>query len=244
VTKIAALTTTLAEIVHEGGAVAPQRICVACVEALPVDGAAITAMTSANHQEPIFATDQVAFRLDELQFTLGEGPCVEAFTDRRPVLVSDLEDLNDSRWPMFAAAARGTPARALYVFPLQAGVIGIGVLDLYRDSPGLLEGRELAGALRVADAALWTLLGLRSGETLGSADEPRAGDRHGWLTGTPLHRRVIYQATGMIIAQLEVNAEGALARIRAHAFRHERELADVARDVVERRLRFEQEEKL
>jgi hypothetical protein len=239
---LSALTSTLAEIVHEGGAVAPERICEACVEALPVNGAAITAMTSANHQEPIFATDQVASRLDELQFTLGEGPCVEAFIDRRPVLVSDLEDVNDSRWPMFAVAARETPARALYVFPLQAGAIGIGVLDLYRDSPGLLKDRELAGALRVADAALWTLLGLRSGETLGSADELRASD-HGWLTG-PLHRRVIYQATGMIIAQLEVNAEGALARIRAHAFRHERELADVARDVVERRLRFQEEEKL
>ncbi|WP_214369266.1 GAF domain-containing protein [Pseudonocardia sp. H11422] len=104
--------------------------------------------------------------LDELQFSLGEGPCVEAFTERRPVLVADLAALTDHRWPMVAAAVSRSPVRALFVLPLQIGAITVGVLDLYRDTPGMLEPDDLAGALRAADAALWSLLGLCTGETV------------------------------------------------------------------------------
>jgi hypothetical protein len=105
-----------------------------------------------------------------------------------------------------------------------------------------LPGREtLAGALRTADAALWTLLGLRAGDTLGDDGREREVDPHGWLRGSPLARTEVYQATGMIIAQLRVNAETALARLRAHAFATDRPIDEVARDVVGRRLRFDEE---
>src|SRR4051794_36216042 len=164
--ELAALEQTLTEIVAEGGAQGPRRIGEACVGALGVNRAAITMMAGADRQEPVWASDAVARELDELQFSLGEGPCVEAFTARRPVLVADLAELTDHRWPMFATAARRTTVRALFVLPLQQGAITVGVLDLYRDTPGMLASGELAGALRAADAALWALLGLRDGETV------------------------------------------------------------------------------
>jgi GAF domain-containing protein/ANTAR domain-containing protein len=240
---LAGLSKTLAEIVADGGAAAPGRICEACVAVLPVSRAAVTMMASPNRQEPIYASDDVAAHLDELQFTLGEGPCVEAFTEGRPVLVPDLTDVTDSRWPMFVAAARRTSIRALYVLPLQVGAIGIGVLDLYRDEPGMLLPAELAGALRAADAILWTLLGMRSGDPPDEAapvmQPGRSADPHGWSTGSPLNHTAVYQATGMIMAQLDVPAETALSRLRAHAFVHDRSIDDIARDVVARRLRFE-----
>ena len=159
-TEPGALERLLGEIVVAGGTDAPQRICAACVAALPVDRAALTLMSGADRQQPLWASDTVARELDELQFSLGEGPCVEAFVGRHPVLVPDLTETGDDRWPMFAAAARRTPVRALFVLPLQAGAITIGVLDLYRDTPGMLKPDELCGALRAADAAMWTLLGL------------------------------------------------------------------------------------
>ena len=110
----------------------------------------------ADQQEPLWASDEVARKLDDLQFSLGEGPCVEAFVYRRPVLVADLTKHAHPRWPVFAAAALRTPVRALFVLPVQAGAITVGVLDLYRDTPGMLEPDELTGALCAADAAMWT----------------------------------------------------------------------------------------
>lgn len=142
----------LAEIVAEGGTTAPRRICEACIATLPVSRAAVTMMSGPDQQEPIFVSDAIAAHLDEMQFRLGEGPCVEAYTERRPVLVPDLAEFTDIRWPIFTAAARRTPVRAVFVLPLQVGAIGVGVLDLYRDEPGMLHHDELAGALRAADA--------------------------------------------------------------------------------------------
>ncbi len=202
-------------------------------------------MAGPDRQEPIFASDAIAAHLDEMQFRLGEGPCVEAFTERRPVLVPDLAEVSDSRWPVFAAAARRTPIRAAYVLPLQAGAIGVGVLDLYRDEPGMLGREELAGALRAADAVLWALLGIRDSNQTERTPRPRhsgnGADPHGWLTGSPLDHIEVYQATGMVMAQLDVPAETALSRLRAYAFVHDRTIDDIARDVVARRLRFRDE---
>jgi hypothetical protein len=236
----------LAEIVAEGGTAAPRRICEACIATLPVSRAAVTMMAGPDRQEPVFASDEIAAHLDEMQFRLGEGPCVEAFTERRPVLIPDLAQVTDSRWPVFAAAARRTPVRAAFVLPLQIGAIGVGVLDLYRDEAGMLDHDELAGALRAADAVLWALLGIRADNPMqlpAPAAHPHNGaDPHGWLTGSPLDHIEVYQATGMIMVQLDMPAETALSRLRAHAFVHDRKIDDIARDVVARRLRFGNEE--
>lgn len=240
---LARLGARLEAIVAGGGADGPSRVGAACVEFLPVSGAAITVMTGADAQEPVYASDPLAGQLDALQFSLGEGPCVEAFTERRPVLVADLAEAGGARWPIFAHAARSSEVRALFVFPLQLGAITVGVLDLYRREPGSLTGEELAGALRAADAGMWALLGARAGETLEPhADGPGSAGLPGWLSGAPLHRTEVYQATGMVIGQTGAPPAIALARLRAYAFAHDRPIDEVARDVVARRLRFDDEE--
>ncbi|MGH3796946.1 MAG: ANTAR domain-containing protein, partial [Pseudonocardiaceae bacterium] len=150
----------------------------------------------------------------------------------RPVLVSDVREVHHARWPMFAAAASRTPARAVYAFPLQLGAIRAGVFDLYRDRPGLLQRDELAAALLCADVALWALLGLRGGGETDPAEPPR------WRTDLGQQRAETHQATGMVMAQMEVSAESALATLRAYAYSRGRPLDDVAREVIARRLRF------
>ncbi|GAA4661780.1 GAF and ANTAR domain-containing protein [Amycolatopsis dongchuanensis] len=242
-TDLDRLAVLLRSIAAEGGADGPRRIGAACVEFLPVSGAAITLMTGTDAQEPVYASDAVVSQLDALQFSLGEGPCVEAFAERRPVLVTDLAEVADGRWPMFAHAARDSPVRALFVFPLQLGAITFGVLDLYHLQPGVLAGDGLAGALRAADAALWSLLGLRAEETMDATTNGTGPtDLPNWLSGAPLHRTEVYQATGMIIGQLGLPATTALAKLRGYAFAHDRPIDEVARDVVARRLRFDDEE--
>lgn len=207
------------------------RLCDACVDGLPgVGGAGLAVMTSLPAQQVRYASNQVSARVEELQVMLGEGPCVEAFGRGRPVLASDLDDPYWLRqWPVFAPAAVGAGARALFALPLQVGAICLGVVDLYREAPGVLAGDDLAEALAFADAATELLLA----EHLPGGHVPGSGQIFS-------HRAVVHQATGMVSAQLGVPVAEAFLRLRAYAYAAERSLDDVARDVVDRRLRFDE----
>jgi len=207
------------------------RICRACVDGLDVDGAAISLLTAGAARQTLAATDAVAELLEDLQFTFNEGACMEAARTGNPVLVGDLRHSGDvERWPMFAAAVLERSAvRAVFALPLQWGAVNLGVLDLYRLQPGALDDAQLRDAIAAADAAALMMLGLRTDPDQGGVD---------WLDHAVAHRAEIHQAAGMVSVQLDVTVAEALARMRAHAFVHDRLLIDVACDVVARRLMF------
>lgn len=211
-----------------------EQICLACVDGLDIDGAAISLMTAGALRETLHATDHTADLLEDLQFGLGEGACVDAATSGRPVLVPDMNDPRETaRWPVYAAAVVDqVRIGALFAFPLQWGAINLGVLDLYRRVPGPLAAAQLRDALSAADAAALMLLGLRTDP---DPDGAAAWDRS-WS-----RRAEIHQATGMIVAQLGINSADAFARLRAHAFTQGVPLSEVARDVVARRLRLSED---
>ena len=205
------------------------QFCRECVAGLDVDGAAMSRYTASPLRETIYVTDATARLLEDLQFTLGEGACVEAAGTGRPVLVPDLNDTADtSGWPIFAAAAiEQAGVGAVFALPLQWGSINLGVLDLYRRVPGSMRPAQLRDLMRAGDIAALMMLGVRT-----------AGDgEDGWGPSWG-GRAEIHQATGMVTAQLEVSPGDALARMRAYAFAEHRLLGDVAHDVVARRLRF------
>ncbi|MFI5892661.1 GAF and ANTAR domain-containing protein [Actinoplanes sp. NPDC051513] len=208
------------------------RLCEACVAGLPgVAGAGLAVMTTLPTlpaQQVRYASNTVSARVEELQVTLGEGPCREAFADRRPVLAGDLDDAFWlRRWPIFVPAAIDAGAKALFALPLRVGDMCLGVIDLYRPGPGVLAGEDLAEALAFADAATELLLA----EHLPGGEQP--GTERAFA-----HRAVVHQATGMVSAQRGVPVDDAFLLLRAHAYVTERGLEDVARDVVARRLRF------
>jgi len=68
----------------------PVQLLRACSDALPVTGAGLALMTERGPAGTLAATDGPATELEELQFTLGEGPCVDASTSGRPALHPDL----------------------------------------------------------------------------------------------------------------------------------------------------------
>jgi hypothetical protein len=208
-----------------------ERVCQAAVEGLDVDGAAISLLTASTLRETLYATDATAELLEDLQFSLGEGVCVDAATSGGPVLIADLNDpAQTSRWPMYAAAVVDQArVSAVFAFPLQWGPINVGVLDLFRRDPGPLNSAQVRDAINASEAAALMLLGLR-------ADPDPEGDAvwdRSWSK-----RAEIHQATGMVIAQLGINPTDAFARLRAHAFTEGVSLGDVARDLVARRLHF------
>ncbi len=202
-----------------------------CVDVLPVDGAGVSVCDASSRRTTVSVSDELAAYIEEIQYTLGEGPCVEAFEAGAPVLVTDLDRDTSARWPMFSAEMQGKGVGALFAFPLQIGAIRVGVLDLYRLAPEALNNTALAEALRTADTLALVVVDLLS----------PVGVNGGLPWDIESHRVEVYQATGMIMAQLNISVDDAFVRLRAHAFARGRRLSEVAADVIERRLRFDED---
>lgn len=212
----------------------PSQLCAACLSALPVSGVGAALMTADGPSGVVLAaTDERARQLEELQFALGEGPCVEASGGGRPVLEPDLVAAGSSRWPRFGAAVLDAGVRAVFAFPLRIGAIRVGVLDLYRDTPGPLTTPGLVEALAFADAATAVVLHLQDH---GGGDGAASA-----LIDQMDSRAEVHQATGMITIQLGVSLAEALLRLRAHAYATGRTVSAIAADVVSRRMHFDDE---
>lgn len=212
----------------------PGRLVTLCTTCVPVTGAGIIVMADSGPGAMLASTDGPARIMEELQFTLGEGPCVDASTSGRPVLQPELARTAAQRWPGFAAGALGAGVRAIFAFPLQVGGIRVGVLDLYRDVEGALDDCELAEALAFADAATSVLLQLQA------TSGPEG--RQAGLVELIEDRAEVHQATGMISVQAGLGLAAALVLLRAHSYAAERPILDVARLVIARTLRFDLED--
>jgi hypothetical protein len=214
-----------------GRPVTVEDVCAVVIVAVGIDGVALT--VAASPRETLYASDPAVSEMEELTMTLGEGPGVDVL-EGGPVPVADLATPDcGSRWPIYAAAAMGAGFRAVFALPLQVGGMRLGVMDLYRAEHGSLGREQLADALLLADTACAILLD-------GDRRHPSRANGSGPEPVGPLHPEV-HQATGMLIVQLRVSAAVALVRLRAYAYAHDRRLRDVARDVVERRLRLHPE---
>jgi hypothetical protein len=206
-----------------------ERLCQAAVEVLPVTGMGAMVMSGGQHRGTLYTSDARAHRMEDLQFTLGEGPCLDAYSARHPVLVADVA-IHEA-WPAFARAAAEAGLGAIFAFPLEAYEATVGAFNFYRDRPGSLEEDNVAAAQIFAELGARLVLDV-------VAERPP-----GWLP-PPLERmmderRQVYQATGMVAVQLQVGVDEALGYLRAHAWAHGLPLGEVSADVVQRRLAFD-----
>ncbi|MGW0420273.1 GAF and ANTAR domain-containing protein [Streptomyces sp. NPDC003015] len=213
----------------------PGKLCVAAVELLPVNGASVS-LRSDGMPVQLSASDDRAARMSDIQATLGDGPCTSAGASGTTVYATDLMSERDAgRWPVFAQQATAAGIRAVYSMPLGNDTVCVGTLDLYRDVPGELTRREVRLAELVAGVMTVALTALPRDEE----DGPE-GDAL-WLSGlAPAHQEV-YQAIGVIMVQLGVDSDEALARLRAHSFAHNRTALEVAHDVVRHHERFDRD---
>lgn len=207
---------------HLDGARAVASVVVtAAVRLLPVDGAAVLLMTDRTRWTVAAATDAAVTAVSDLELTVGEGPSVEAYVSGGPVLVPDLTAAS-IRWPILSPALSKTCA--YFSLPLQIGAVRIGVLDLHRRTPGRLDERALAAALRLADVAALALVHRPNLDMV--------GDPSSWSAAESHFRPEIDQATGMLTVFLDVDISAAYARLRAHAFAVGLPLVDVAVAVI------------
>jgi len=208
----------------------------AAAEALGVDCVWAGAGTGQQGMVLAWGQDKTSTALEDAQFTLGQGPGLAAVADGVPVLVPDLAEAA-SRWPGFVPAAEDLGVHAIFAFPLRIGAISVGVLTAHRAIPGPLADGQFADALALADAVTVLLL------YRAPSDPCRIGAGQGAPRPDPAqpgtYRPEVHQATGMISVQLDVPLAEAMVRLRAHAYGNDRPIAEVAADVVARRLRFE-----
>jgi len=208
-----------------------QRLCDVCADVTALTGAGIMLMTGDIARGSVCTTNAVSALIEQLQYDLGEGPCVDAYHQDRPVLEPDLARPALVRWLAFSGPALDAGVRAVFGFPLQVGAVRLGALNLYRNEPGALTDEQHADALVMADIAAEAVLLLQADAPPGSlATELEAGAEFQY---------VVHQASGMVAAQLEVSVAHALIRLRAYAFGRGRSLTDVAKAVVARELRFD-----
>lgn len=226
------------------GIPAANELCLASVGLFGVDGAAVSMVFDGASRGTFGSSSATSRRLDELQFTFGEGPCLDAVAAREPVMVPDL-DSPHGRWPAFTGAALDEGIRGVFAMPIMITSVCVGALDLFRDTPGPLERDQLAGAAMAAHLASLTLLDLIAGDAPGDPrrmdpDEP-AGSEDAWTHLADMDRIEVYQATGMLISQLDVGPTEALARLRAHAIATNQTASQVALAILERRLVLERD---
>jgi hypothetical protein len=187
-----------------------------------VDAMTVTFADAFANLELLLATDQLAERVAELEFTLGQGPSLDAVASGQPTAVDDLDSaVSLHRWPMFAAEAVTAGVRAVQAYPIVFAKGTFGAVGLYSRNPRRLTSEQHRQAVDITELIGLALVDPRSGESIGSG-----------------LRMTVHQAAGMVMQQTGVTIQEALVLLRSAAFSEDRQVADVAADVISGQRRF------
>ena len=207
------------------------RLCEVAAGITGMSGAGIMLMAGDVNQGSLCSSNGVSAAIEDWQYTLGEGPCVDAYNLDQPVHEPDLADPREARRVAVSPLALQAGARAVFGFPIKTGRVRMGAMNLYRDEPGSLTDDQLADSLVMADVAGRAVVAMQAAAAPGSIPTE--------LEGLANLRAAVHQATGMVAAQLSVTVSEALVRMRAFAFSNGQTLDEVAKRVVARELRFD-----
>jgi hypothetical protein len=220
--------TVLAELVremarHRTDLPLAQRLCLSVSAILGAGGVSITLAYDTSERATLCMSDEVAARLDDLQEVLAQGPSHTAYMTGNPVHAL-LEGEETSPWPELDAAVHDELGiLEVHAFPIGPYDEVLGVLTCHH-SVGVALRLDDTHAQFLADAVGVALL----------RDPDSVLDEAGpWSS-----RSTIHQATGMVMAQLHVPADDALALLKARAFAGGESLAATAAAVVRREVDF------
>jgi hypothetical protein len=201
-----------------------------CADLLPGTAAGLLLL---DHGKPrVVAASGEDVRLLELfQVQCDQGPCLDAIRSGEAVTVDDISAAAD-RWPDFCAAAARTGYLTVHAVPMRLRKEVIGGLNVFRpDGPAIsLAEQQIVQAL--AGIATLGILQQRSAQRSGMLAEQ--------LQVALASRVVIEQAKGILAEQGKVGLEPAFVQLRRYARNNNLPLSQVARQVVDGRLAFEQ----
>jgi len=206
------------------------RLCQISVGVSGTSGAGIMLLSDDLPRGSLCTTDRISHLVDDLQYTFGEGPSIDAYSKGKVVAEPQLTIPSMYRWPALTLPAINAGVRALFGFPVRIGAIRLGALHLYRTRPGPLEDDQYSDSLVMADTLAQAILSAQAHSSPGhfAVESPDGANFH----------FVVHQAAGMISVQLDISVTEAMIRLRARAIRTERSIDEVALDLVGRHLRF------
>jgi hypothetical protein len=190
---------------------------------IPGDGASVATYGHLAGNETISASNSRAGRIDQLQFSLGEGPCWDALHDNRPVLEPDVRNHPTNRWPLFLPAAADVGVGALFAVPLRFGPFLLGAVDVYAEKALQVHPEQAEAATVLAGTISRWLL-------------QRVITRHSDRSPHRFQQRAIHQAAGVVLAQLGLAPADAYLFIGAHATVRDEDIADSANLILTRQL--------
>jgi transcriptional regulator with GAF, ATPase, and Fis domain len=168
-------------------------------------------------------TDPIVIEIDALQHRAGEGPCLDAITNRGSIYAFDLTE--DTRWPRFGPQAAEAGVRSALALRLTGDDAARGALNLYARYPH---------AFGVIDRAKGLLLAALAGVALTAAqghdEQQRRTDN---LLGALATREVIGQAQGILIERERITADQAFDILRRASQHLNLKLRDVAQALVD-----------
>jgi transcriptional regulator with GAF, ATPase, and Fis domain len=195
-----------------------------CVEILDVSAAGVMLATAEGGLRVVASSSEPMRWLEVFELQASEGPCVDCYRTRQPVLNQHLGNLDD-HWPRFGRVALDAGFHSVHALPMRLRGDAIGALNLFRCDRGDLHEADIVAGQALADAATITVL------------QHRAVLERRLLNSQLSHalesRVVIEQAKGVLCERAGLTMEQAFARMRHHARNHNLKLVAVAAGVID-----------
>jgi transcriptional regulator with GAF, ATPase, and Fis domain len=194
-----------------------------CARLLDVAAAGLLLADAGGVLHLLAATSEQARKLEVFQLQREEGPCLDCFRTGRRVSVADIGAEVD-RWPRFVATAEQEGFASVHAIPMRLRDQVLGALGLFGTTPGELSDDDANLAQALAHVASIAILHQNHALTSSSLLPG--------LQSAVASRGTLELAKGVLAELLGVEMDGAFARLRAYARKHDKRLTEVARLVV------------
>ena len=170
-------------------------------------GAGVTLIDADGRKTSTGFTDLIVEQADAVQYSLGQGPCLTAWSSQRTVLIRDVQ--TEDRWPLWAAGVTDLPIRSVISTPLLDGANLLGALKVYASEPDVYNDRSARLLELFAGPAATLLASIQTTDTPERISET--------LKTTLQSRDTISRAVGILMERNRVSAEDAMEQLLRRA---------------------------
>jgi GAF domain-containing protein len=197
------------------------------VRAIPgADGAGL-ALLESGRADTVVMTAPFVGEIDDIQYGIGQGPCITAAAERRTVTSGSLG--GDSRWPKFGARAARLGVHSALSLPLLTPTGVVGAINVYAHAKHVFDQRAAdLGELFAVPAAI----AVQNAQVLAEARRLASSLQYALNT-----RAVVDRAVGILMSRSGVSEHEALARLRGLSQHEHHKLVDVAQSIVDEAVR-------
>jgi GAF domain-containing protein len=197
------------------------------VQAIPgADGAGLT-LLEPDRADTIVKSAPFVRNIDDMQYSIGEGPCISAATTGLTMRSGSLRD--DPRWPRFGPRAAHMGVHSVLSLPLLAEDHVVGAMNVYAHPTNAFDDRaEHIGRLFAVPAAI----AVQNAQILAQTQR-LAGNLQAALTT----RAVIDQAIGILMSRSGITAKEAFDRLSIASQNEHRKVSAVAAGIVDAAVR-------